>query len=117
MKSLIEKYKDNLPEAYLDFISRNESFQGDLGNDFGYVRLWNIKELQESWEGYKFQENLGDEWFPIGSNLGGEIIAIKTSSLTKEIFYIPFIPMSDKHAKPYCDSFSKLYDVIKLYFE
>ena len=113
MENLIEKYKDNLPKPYLDFLVRNKSFEGDLGNEFGYVHLWDVKELKESWIGYKFQEYLGDEWFPIGSNLGGEIIAIKISSPNKELFYIPFIPMSSKYAKLYCDDFSRLYNSIR----
>ena len=80
MENLIEKYKDRLPKTYLDFLSKNQSFEGDLKEGLGYVVLWDVKDLHEAWEGYKFQDSLGDELFPIGSNGGGEIIAIKIKS-------------------------------------
>ena len=115
MENLIEKYKDKLPESYLDFISKNKKFEGDLGEGCGYGVIWDLKELYDSWEGYRFDEFLSKRWFPVGSNLGGEIIAIDTTSPNKELFYIPFITMADKDAEPYCESFAVLYDVIKQY--
>ncbi len=113
MENLVEKYKNRLPETYLDFLSKNQSFEGDSGEELGYVAIWDLKYLHEAWDGYKFQDYFGDEWFPIGSNLGGEIIAIKIKSPNQGLFYIPFIPMSDEYANPYCDNFTKLYNAIK----
>jgi hypothetical protein len=113
MENLIEKYKDRLPKTYLDFLSKNQSFEGNLKEEFGYVALWDTKALHEAWGGYKFQDFLGDEWFPIGSNGGGEIIAIKINSLIQGLFYIPFIPMLAEYATPYCDDFAKLYNTIE----
>ena len=113
MENLIEKYKDRLPKAYLDFLSKNQFFEGDLKEEFGYVALWDFKGLHEAWEGYGFQDRLGGDWFPIGSNLGDEIIAIKIKSPTQGLFYIPFIPMSAEYANPYCDDFAELYNAIE----
>ena len=113
MDNLIEKYKDRLPKSYLDFIRKNKRFEGYLGENLGYVALWDIKELHESWEGYNIDEFLTERWFPIGSNLGGELIVIDTTLPTKGLFYIPFITMSDSDAINYCNDFSILYDAIK----
>ena len=113
MENLIEKYRDKLPESYLDFISKNKRFVGDLGDELGYGAIWDLKELHDSWDGYHFNEFLSKKWFPVGSNLGGEIIAIDTTSPEKELFYLPFITMGDKDAELYCANFSVLYDAIK----
>jgi hypothetical protein len=115
MENLIEKYKNRLPNSYLEFISKNQEFEGPLGEEFGYVNLWDVGALHEAWEGYKFQDNLSDQWFPIGSNRGGEIIVIDLSSDEKELFYIPFITQSELDADYYCDDFSELYDAVKQY--
>jgi hypothetical protein len=99
----------------LEFISKNQEFEGPLGEEFGYVNLWDVGALHEAWEGYKFQDNLSDQWFPIGSNRGGEIIVIDLSSDEKELFYIPFITQSELDADYYGDDFSELYDAVKQY--
>ena len=113
MENLIEKYKDKLPESYLDFIDKHNGFNGDLGDELGYVILWDRKELHESWYGYNFDEFLGEKWFPIGSNGSDELIVINISSIKQALFSTPFIPMSDEEAIEYCDNFSLLFDAIK----
>jgi hypothetical protein len=111
MENLIEKYKNRLPNSYLEFISKNQEFEGPLGEEFGYVNLWDVGALHEAWEGYKFQDNLSDQWFPIGSNRGGEIIVIDLSSDEKELFYIPFITQSELDADYYGDDL-RVYDIM-----
>lgn len=86
MEDIIEKYKDRLPVSYLEFISKDQEFEEYLGDKFGYVNLWNLGALHKAWEGYKFRENLDENWFPIGSNRGGEIIVMDLSSDTNEYF-------------------------------
>ena len=113
MENLIEKYKDRLPESYLKFISENKKFSGYLDDEFGNVMLWDIQELNDAWRDLGIGENLGTGWFPIGSNGGGEMIVIELASSAKELFYIPFIPLSEECADFYCEDFSTLYDAIK----
>jgi hypothetical protein len=68
MKNLIDKYKDKLPESYLEFITKNENFFGYIDDEFGYVHLWDISELHEAWETLGIRDRLDNTWFPIGSN-------------------------------------------------
>jgi hypothetical protein len=113
MDNLIDNYKDKLPESYLKFISKNKGFSGYIDNDFGYVMLWDIQEINDAWRELNIEDYLGTGWFPIGSNGGGEIIVIELASSAKELFYIPFIPLSEEHADFCCEDFSTLYDAIK----
>ncbi|MBC7878597.1 MAG: SMI1/KNR4 family protein [Anaerolineales bacterium] len=112
MNNLIEKYKDQLPELYLDFLRNEDGFSGYLDDELGYVSLWNLSELVDSWNGYEVIKDLGEDWFPIGSNGGGEMIAIKLSSENAELFFIPFIGWSGDEDWFYCDDFSILYNAI-----
>lgn len=115
MDNLIENYKDRLPESYLKFIHENKRICTYLDDELGYVDIWDTDLLNKLF--YLVCENhdsLGKDWFPIGSDGGGENICIKLTSSAKELFYIPAISTSDEDAMFYCDNFSKLYDAIKL---
>ena len=112
MDYLIEKYKNRLPKSYLIFISENKRFYGYLDDKHGYIALWDINELQESWSALEIQDNLGENWFPIGSNGGGEMIVINLASSDKELCFIPYIGMKEENADYYCDDFSELYEAI-----
>jgi hypothetical protein len=114
MKNLLEKYKDKLPESYLEFMSENKRFYGDLGEEFGYVDIWEIGFLTSVFDTIcNAFDSMGRDWFPIGSDGGDEIICIKLVSPDKELFCIPGISISDEDAAFYCDNFSKLYNAIK----
>jgi hypothetical protein len=112
MENIFEQYKDKLPKSYLEFLSEMGSFEGFTDNiELGYIALWTTEELNDFRK--TSEEFLGGDWFPVGSNGGGEMIVIKLDSLTKELFYIPFIPMSEEYAESFCDDFSIIYDAIK----
>jgi hypothetical protein len=112
MENIVEKYKDILPESYLEFLSEFGSFEGVTDREeLGYISLWSIEDLDGSQK--SVEEFLGTNWFQIGSDGGGEMIVIKLDSSTKELFYIPFIPMSEEYVKAFCDDFSIIYDAIK----
>ena len=89
MENVIEKYKDKLPKSYLSFISKNKRICGYIDGEYGYVDLWDAHELQEVWISLEIQDNLDGDWFPIGSNGGGEMIVINLASSDKELFFIP----------------------------
>jgi hypothetical protein len=119
MENLIEKYKDRLPrlpKSYLDFITKNKRFYGDIGHDLGYVDVWDISILNNVFDSICGSfDSMGKDWFPIGSNGGGETMCIRLSSPSKELFYIPAISTSDEHAEFFCKDFSVLYNAIKQY--
>ena len=112
MENIVDKYRNKLPDSYLKFLSEFGSFEGFTDNEeLGYISLWTIQELNDAIK--NSEEFLGINWFPIGSNGGGEMIVIKINSANKEVFYIPFIPMSEDYAEFLCDDFSVMYDAIK----
>ena len=112
MSSILRKFKDRLPQSYCQFISENKRFCGFLDDEWGYVDLWDIHDLADAWNTLEIQSHLGESWFPIGSNGGGEMIVIKLSSPSKKLFNIPFLTQSEKDAELYCHDFSRLYDAI-----
>jgi hypothetical protein len=115
MSEVIEKYKNKLPKSYLDFISKEKRFFGVLGGDFDcYIDVWDESQMDEMWNGYKFSECLDDIWFPIGSNGGGEMIAIRLTAEKRELFFLPFIGMSREEPIYFCESFSSLYEAMKI---
>lgn len=116
MENLIEKYKDKLPDSYLDFIAKNERFYSYIGEEFGYVDLWEIDFLSQIFDTIcENHDNLGKDYFPIGSDGGGNTLVIKMTSPTKGLFFIESISLSDENAIFYCDNFEKLHDAIKQY--
>jgi hypothetical protein len=113
MQNLIEKYQDRLPKSYLEFMSANKRFSGYLNDEMGYVDIWDKTILHEVFESICEQfEGMGRDWFPIGSNGGGETICIRLTSSLKELYFIPAISISDQHADLYCGSFSQIYEAI-----
>jgi hypothetical protein len=118
MENLIDKYKDRLPDSYLEFISKNQEFEGDLGDELGYVVLWDVNLLSQIFELIcEHHDNIGRDYFPIGSDGGGENICIKLTASSKELFYIHSISTSDKDAIFFCDSFDKLYNAVEKFSE
>lgn len=112
----MENLIDKLPKAYLEFVSENKRFYGDLGKEFGYVDIWETGFLTSVFDMIcSAFDSMGKDWFPIGSDGGDEIICIKLASPAKELFYIPGISISDEDATFYCSDFSKLYNAIKHY--
>lgn len=114
MENLIAKYKAKLPDSYLSFIARNERFTDYLGEEFGYVDIWDFDILNETFDlACENHDNLGKDYFPIGSDGGGETICIDLASGTGKLFFIEAISISDENAVYFCDSFDKLYNAIK----
>jgi hypothetical protein len=115
MSIVIERYKERLPKSYLEFISKEQRFFGIVGGDFNcYVDIRDAKQIDELWNGYEFPEFLDNDWFPIGSDGGGEMIAIKLTSDEQELYFLPFIGMSSEEPVYFCESFSSLYEAIKI---
>jgi hypothetical protein len=106
---MADKYTDirsALPASYVQFIETSGGWEGDLGDNLGYVVLWEPPTIQERWDGYQMSEYLGDRWFPIGSDGGGEMLCFDLPSRTDRVFYLPFIGMASEQPIPRYDSFA-----------
>lgn len=55
-----------LPPSYVEFIETDNGWEGDLGEELGYVVLWAKETIQERWDDYEMGRYLSDRWFPFG---------------------------------------------------
>jgi hypothetical protein len=106
---MADKYTDSrsaLPPSYVHFIESYNGWEGDLGDDLWYVVLWDRESIQDHWESYQMAEFLGEQWFPFGSDGGGEMLCFAMPSDSDRVFYLPFIGMSAERAVPRYESFA-----------
>ena len=104
MANRYDLLREKLPPSYVEFIDSNGEWEGDLGDELGYVVTWNRKLIQENWVGYEMAEYPSDRWFPFGSNGGGEMLCFDLLSGSDNVFWIPYIGMSsneDAMAQPF----------------
>lgn len=77
IKDIEEKFKITLPKNYIEYISKNNGFSGDLNGE--YCDLWKLEDIISLNEEYKVQE-----FFPnliyFGSNGGDEAYAFDKSN-------------------------------------
>jgi len=104
--------RSKLPLFYVEFVEAYNGWEGDLGDELGYVVIWNRETIQESWDGNKMSQYLSKRWFPFGSNGGGEMLCFDLPSGGDSVFWIPYIGMSDIDAMPRYDSFSEVASAI-----
>lgn len=90
--------QDKLPSSYRDFIESQGGWEGDLGDQLGYVIIWDRDSIQDRWESYEMAKYLGDRWFPFGSDGGGEMLCFDLASGSDRIFWMPYIGMGDNDA-------------------
>src|SRR5688572_26930716 len=96
-KQMADRYcemRAKLPPSYVEFIESHNEWEGDPGDDFCYMAIWNRKSIQERWDSYEMDQYLTDRWFPFGSNGGGEMLCFDLDSASDIVFWIPFIGMS-----------------------
>jgi hypothetical protein len=70
--------------------------------------LWDRVSIQENYDGYEMAQRLSDRWFPFGSNGGGEMLCFDLSSGTDQVYWVPYIGMSDEYALLTYDSFAEV---------
>jgi len=68
----------DLPDEYLAFLQYSNGGEGFLCIEPWYFQLCSAEEVVEYNKGYKVEEFLSG-WFAIGSNGGGEMLAIRKS--------------------------------------
>ena len=113
---MTDRYVDKrslLPPSYLDHIERYNGSEGDLGDEFGYVVIWDKETIQERWTEYEMYEYLSDYWFPFGSDGGGEMLCFDLRQSDDVVYYMPYIGMSDDDAMRRYNSFALLSSHIK----
>ena len=108
MVDLYTERRPELPLSYVSFIEGYGEWEGDLGNDLGYVMLWDKAAIQECYVDCEMAEYLNARWFPFGSNGGGEMLCFDLLSGTDQVYWIPYIGMSDEAAMPLYDSFAEV---------
>ncbi len=113
MPDLYAEKKSLLPPSYVEFIETNNGWEGDLGEQFGYIVIWNKETIQDRWVGYEMQKYLDDRWFPFGSDGGGEMFCFDLHSKGDGVFMLPFIGMSDEEAIAQYESFSDIACIIR----
>ncbi len=65
-----------LPASYVAYIETRNGWEGDLGEELGYVVLWDKETIQDRWDAYEMSGSLGDRWFPFGSDGGGRDVVL-----------------------------------------
>jgi hypothetical protein len=88
------------------FIESHGGWEGDLGEEFGYLVLWDRDFIHQQYDGYEMALYLSTRWFPFGSNGGGEMLCFDLPSGTDQVFWIPYIGMSDEEAMWRYESFA-----------
>jgi hypothetical protein len=87
-----------LPEEYLAFLRYSNGGEGFLCIEPWYVQLCSAEVLVEYNHDYNVEEFLPG-WFAIGSNGGGEMLAIrKRDGSPCPVYMVPFIPMAESDA-------------------
>ena len=94
-------------EGYLSFLRSMDGAEGDAGDEFGYVQLWQIDDLKELNAAYCTSEFLTDV-FLIGSNGGEEAYGLAIRGGTVVAIAVPFIPMGDAEVRVVAPSFGGL---------
>jgi hypothetical protein len=87
-----------LPEEYLSFLRYSNGGEGFLCIEPWYFRLCSAEEVIAYNQGYNVEEFLPG-WLAIGSNGGGEMLAIrKRDGSPCPVYMVPFIPMAESDA-------------------
>jgi len=102
--------KTLLPSSYVEYIETLNGSEGDLGEELGYIVLWDREVIQERWNDYEMSQYLSDRWFPFGSDGGGEMLCFDLESGGDSVFWLPYIGMSEEEAMLRYKSFKDIAD-------
>ena len=98
IQALIAATDFDLPKELLAFLQYSNGGEGFLCIEPWYFQLCSAGELVEYNKGYNVEEFLPG-WFAIGSNGGGEMLAIrKQDGSPCPVYMVPFIPMAESDA-------------------
>jgi hypothetical protein len=96
-----------LPDAYLAQLRDDDSAEGDLAVEPGWIAFWPATDVARHNAGYHVSEHLPG-FLGFGSNGGGELLAFDTRTLPWRVCMIPFIPMDESEAVEIAPDFETL---------
>ncbi|SRR6266498_3595793 len=100
-----------LPDSLVEYHREGRPLEADLGEGFpGWLQLWPLSEIEERNRGYDVDQQ-APGYTGIGSNGGGEMIALSPSG---QVVLVPFIDMEPKVAIVVADSWDAFESRIKL---
>ena len=101
-----------LPSEYLELLAASNGGEGDLAIEPGWFCPWPAEEVLEQNEGYEIATYAPD-LFGIGSNGGGELIAIDHSTASPfAVVMVPFIPLDRSELQMIAQSMSEFVQLI-----
>jgi hypothetical protein len=103
----LESVYPGLPDAYLAQLREDDSAEGDLAVDPGWIALWPAANVARHNTGYRVNELLPG-FLGFGSNGGGELLAFDTRAHPWRICMIPFVPMAESEAVEIAPEFETL---------
>lgn len=111
IEKFLPQLPKDLPSSYIEFLRKHNGADGDLPIQPYYFQLWKISEVSDNNLGYEVQNFLPD-YFGIGGNGGGELLVLNLKDA--KIYAIPLIPMDEKDALLFAESFDKFENLIGL---
>ncbi len=101
-----------LPAEYLEFLSRSNGGEGELGADPGWFVLWRAEQVLSLNRSYHVPEELPG-FFGIGSNGGGELLAFDSrSGMPYPVVAVPFIPMEAQESLIVAETFGRFTELM-----
>lgn len=85
-----------------------DGWEGDLGDEFGWVVIWARSRVDQDWDDYQMAEYLSDTWFPFGTYNDSEMLCFDLRRSDDAVFLIPYVGMSDGEALPKFESFEPM---------
>ena len=99
-----------LPESLVEYHRSGHPLEADLGEGFPrWLQLWPLSEIEERNKGY-YVDQQAPGYTGIGSNGGGEMIALSPSG---QVVVVPFIGMEPEVAVVVADSWETFESRIK----
>jgi len=99
-----------LPDELVRYHQAGGVLEGDLGEGFpGWFQLWPLSEIEERNRGYEVDQQVPG-YTGIGSNGGGEMIAVSPSG---QVVVVPFIGMEPEAVVVVADSWDDFESRIK----
>jgi hypothetical protein len=97
-----------LPESYLQLLAVTNGGEGDLGVEPGWISFWSAEEVLDLNQSYELAQHVPG-LFGIGSNGGGELIALDSrEELPFPVVAIPFSPLDAEDAMVIAPNFDAL---------
>lgn len=95
-----------LPECYVELLSLADGGEGKLGAEPGWFQLWPASTVIALNDSHEVLEHLPG-YFGIGSNGGGQLLALHLDSPGAPVYRVPFIPLDASEARVVAATFEE----------